>query len=75
MSKPTVIQATSLNVEDDTELYKMNFIMNALENGWSVKKRSDSFIFSKKHGGKKEVFKKNYLETFIQENFQNRNEK
>lgn len=75
MSKPTVIQATSLNVEDDTELYKMNFIMNALENGWSVKKRSDSFIFSKKHEGKKEVFKKNYLETFIQENFQNRNEK
>jgi hypothetical protein len=27
---------------------KMCFIMNALENGWSVKKKDESFIFTKK---------------------------
>lgn len=72
MSKLNVIQASGLNL-DEPQLYKMKFIMNALEKGWSVKKRKDAFIFSKKHEGKKEVFKKNYLETFIHENFQSEN--
>jgi len=44
------------------------FIMNALENGWKVKKRKDSYIFSKKHEGKKEYFKRGYLETFLNDN-------
>ena len=42
--------------------------MNALENGWKVKKRKGSYVFSKKHEGRKEIFKDGYLETFLTEN-------
>ena len=35
------------------QLQKMTFIYRALENGWTVKKNGDSYIFSKKHEGKK----------------------
>ena len=47
---------------------KMIFIYNALENGWSVKKKEKSFIFTKKHEGKKEIFSNEYLLTFMKEN-------
>jgi hypothetical protein len=47
---------------------KMLFITNALENGWTVKKSNDSYIFTKKHEGKREVFQENYLENFIKTN-------
>ena len=46
---------------------KMLFIMNALEEGWSVKKVNDSYIFTKKHENRKEVFQENYLDNFISE--------
>jgi hypothetical protein len=42
--------------------------MNALDNGWKVKKRKDTYIFTKKHEGRKEIFKDGYLESFIAEN-------
>ena len=44
----------------------MIFIINAIEKGWSVKKMDDSYIFTKKHEGKKEVFQNDYLEKFIE---------
>jgi hypothetical protein len=47
----------------------MVFIANALEKGWSVKKRDQEYIFTKKHENRREVFRENYLETFVQENF------
>ena len=42
-------------------LQKMIFIYNALEKGWTVKKRNDKYVFSKNHGGKKEVLLLFYL--------------
>jgi hypothetical protein len=42
--------------------------MNALENGWKVKKRNGSYIFTKRHEGRKEIFKDGYLERFLAEN-------
>ena len=42
--------------------------MNALEKGWSIKKAQESYIFTKKHENKKEIFQENYLEEFIQSN-------
>jgi len=42
--------------------------MNALNNGWKVQKDDESFIFTKKHEGKKEIFKSDYLEKFIGSN-------
>ena len=47
----------------------MIFLMNALEKGWTLKKKDAEYIFTKKHEGKREIFKENYLETFIQSNF------
>ena len=42
--------------------------MNALENGWSVKKRKGAYVFSKKHEGRREVFRDGYLARFLDEN-------
>lgn len=50
------------------EFTKMVFIMNALNQGWKVQKEDESFIFTKKHEGKKEIFKSDYLEKFIGSN-------
>jgi len=47
---------------------KMNFVMNAVETGWTVKKSEDNYIFTKKHEGKREVFMADYLEKFIDKN-------
>ena len=44
---------------------KMQFIMNALEDGWTVKKREDRYVFVKKHENRREVFEESYLENFI----------
>ena len=50
------------------QFQKLLFISNALENGWTVKKQEQQYIFTKKHENKKEVFQENYLEQFILEN-------
>jgi hypothetical protein len=50
------------------EFHKMIFIMNALNDGWKVKKNEDEYIFTKKHEGKREIFKSDYLEKFIYSN-------
>lgn len=47
---------------------KMVFITNAIDQGWAVKKVQDSYIFSKKHENKKEIFQQDYLEKFIESN-------
>jgi hypothetical protein len=53
---------------DNTKFQKMLFVYNAINDGWSVKKRNDSYIFSKNHEGKKEVFSDSYLLTFMKTN-------
>ena len=50
---------------DRAQFQKMNFIINAIENGWSVTKNEDLYVFKKKHEGKKEVFMADYLDKFI----------
>jgi len=47
---------------------KKEFIWNALEDGWTIKKKEDSYIFLKDHEGKKEVFTESYLRSFIVQN-------
>jgi hypothetical protein len=44
---------------------KLLFLYNALENGWTIKKKNDSYIFTKNHENKKEVFLDSYLHDFI----------
>ena len=54
------------NIQMDRKKFqKMLFITNALEDGWTVKKSQDSYIFTKKHENKREIFQENYLENFI----------
>jgi len=49
----------------------MTFIINALNTGWSVKKVDDTYVFTKKHENKKEIFQETYLETFVYDNMTN----
>jgi hypothetical protein len=53
---------------DHDKFKKMLFLYNALENGWSIKKRVNSYIFTKRHEGKKEVFDEAYLSMFMKDN-------
>lgn len=50
---------------------KMMFLINALEEGWSIKKSNDSYIFTKKHENKREIFQEDYLENFLLTNSSN----
>jgi len=68
LEKSMEIQVKRISLDNRT-MQKMVFVMNALDKGWSIKKREDAFIFSKKHEGKREVFMDNYLESFIESNF------
>jgi len=54
---------------DNIKFQKMLLLFNAIEEGWSIKKKNDSYIFSKNHEGKKEVFEDNYLNKFMKTNF------
>ena len=46
----------------------MMFIYNALDKGWTIKKKQNSYIFTKNHEGKKEVLLDDYLKRFMMEN-------
>jgi hypothetical protein len=47
---------------------KMVFIHNAVETGWTVVKKTDRYIFSKKHEGRKEIFEDDFLARFVANN-------
>ena len=49
-------------------LQKMIFIYNALEDGWTVTKKNEAYIFRKDHEGKKEVYLDSFLEGFLKTN-------
>ena len=59
---------TNIKIKNN-KFQKMLFIFNAINNGWSVKKEDNSFIFSKSHNGQQEIFEEEYLTTFMNENF------
>jgi hypothetical protein len=68
MSTPILIESTN-GYLDPKLVKKMIFVMNALEKGWTIKKRGPEYIFTKRHENRREVFREKYLETFVQENF------
>ena len=53
---------------DAIKMQKMVFIYNALEEGWTIEKKKDLYIFNKKHENKKEVYLDRYLKSFIEGN-------
>jgi hypothetical protein len=48
--------------------HKSFFILSAIDKGWVVKKRNNKYIFTKKHGGNKEIFSDAFLQRFMEEN-------
>ena len=52
---------------DHFKLKKMEFFYNALENGWEIQKKKDTYIFRKKHENKKEILHNSYLSRFMKE--------
>ena len=62
------IKAPSNLDVDYIQLQKMAFIYNAIQSGWTVKLNQDSYIFTKKHEGKKEIFLDTYMKSFIEKN-------
>ena len=47
----------------------MAFIYNALEDGWTIHKKNNLYVFKKNHEGKKEVYLDDYLRRFVTANF------
>jgi len=54
---------------DNIKFQKMVLLYNAINDGWSIKKHEDSYIFKKNHEGKKEILHDSYLLTFMKGNF------
>jgi hypothetical protein len=61
------INDKNLNI-DTVTFQKMMFLYNSINDGWTIKKRNESYIFSKNHEGKREVFHDSYLMKFMQDN-------
>jgi hypothetical protein len=53
---------------DAIKFQKMLILYNSIEQGWSVKKKNDSYVFSKHHENKKEVLEDSYLLKFMKTN-------
>ena len=53
---------------DKVKFQKMVFLYNALDNGWSIQKKQNSYIFKKNHEGKKEILNDTYLSIFMKDN-------
>ena len=53
---------------DAIKFQKMLLLFNSIEQGCSVKKRNNSYVFTKSHEGKKEVFEDTYLKKFMKTN-------
>ena len=52
---------------DSASAARMQFVDTALDNGWSVRKRNDKYVFRKKHNGHTKVFEESFLTEFIEE--------
>jgi hypothetical protein len=53
---------------DAIKFQKMLLLFNTIEQGWCVKKRKDSYVFTKNHENKKEIIDNSYLLQFMKTN-------
>ena len=64
-----IMDQVDINISvDKLKFQKMMFIFNAINDGWTIKKREESYIISKNNENKKEVFTDSYLGTFLKSN-------
>ena len=50
-------------------IYIARFLLKSLRNNWSIEKKQNNYILSKKHHGKKEYFSPEFLTEFMENNF------
>jgi hypothetical protein len=60
-----------INSEQKNDIYLMIFLMNTLENGWSIRKKNDNYVFRKKHEKQTEIYSDEYLVNFLKSNMNN----
>ena len=61
-----------ISTEQKNDIYLMIFLMNTLENGWSIRKNNDNnYIFRKKHEKQTEIYSDEYLVSFLKSNMNN----
>ena len=60
-----------INVEQKNDIYLMIFLMNTLENGWSIRKKNDEYVFRRKHEKQTEIYSDEYLVHFLKSNMNN----
>lgn len=66
----SLINLENKNVKVDGVIFqKMLLLFNALEDGWTIKKKNNSYVFIKNHEGKREIFDESYLTSFMKTNF------
>ncbi len=61
-------QKIDINSELKNKIYVMHFVMNTLENGWTIRKNNDNFVFRKKHKNHGEIYSDDYLINFLKIN-------
>lgn len=73
-SENTICVDTPKTFEIDyITLQQMTFLYNAIETGWKVKKEKDSYVFTKKHNGRREIYNDSFLKSFIKANLNVKN--
>jgi|TARA_B100001121_G_C18344935_1_gene459724 hypothetical protein len=50
------------------KLQKMILLFNALEDGWTIKKKNENYVFIKKHNNEREIYLESYLKDFMRNN-------
>jgi hypothetical protein len=53
---------------DAIKFQKMLLLFNSIDNGWSVKKKGETYVFTKPHENKKEVLEDSYITKFMKTN-------
>jgi hypothetical protein len=53
---------------DAIKFQKMLLLYNSIEQGWTIKKRNNAYVFIKNHEGKKEILEDSYLFKFMKTN-------
>jgi hypothetical protein len=57
------------NLKVDTNKFqKMLILFNSIEQGWTVKKKKESYVFTKQHENRKEIMDDTYLVNFMMTN-------
>ena len=53
---------------DSIKFQKMLLLFNTVEDGWTIKKKNNTYIFTKNHENKKEILDESYLLKFMNVN-------